>query len=145
MRRVHLGLGYASIALGVIGIALPILPTTPFLILAAWCFSRSNPALAERLYGHPRFGKLLTTWRDQRAIPLKAKIFALATLAGSYALSVWLVESRYLPFILAGIMGSVAVYIATRPRPAPQADVEAEDAFHRSGIANGRRQGGAIR
>lgn len=117
MRRLYLGLGYASLALGVIGIFLPLLPTTPFVLLAAWCFARSNPALAERLYGHPRFGPLLTTWRDQRAIPLRAKISALAALALSYAIILWLSESPLLPVILAAIMGSVALYIATRPTP----------------------------
>jgi uncharacterized membrane protein YbaN (DUF454 family) len=117
MRRFHLGLGYASLALGVIGIVLPVLPTTPFIILAAWCFARSNPVLADRLYNHPRFGALLTTWRDQRAIPLRAKIYALSALLASYALSVWLIESDYLPFVLAVVMGSVALYILTRPRP----------------------------
>ncbi|MXQ11161.1 YbaN family protein [Microvirga makkahensis] len=117
MRRFHLAVGYASLVLGLAGIVLPLLPTTPFVILAAWCFARSNPELAERLYEHPRFGPLLTTWRDQRAIPPRAKIYALLALALSYAVSVWLVPSAYVPFILAAIMGSVALYIATRPSP----------------------------
>ena len=74
MRRFYLCLGYASLALGVIGIFLPVLPTTPFVLLAAWCFARSNPALADRLYSHPRFGAVLRAWRDERAIPLRAKL-----------------------------------------------------------------------
>ncbi|EIM25250.1 YbaN family protein [Microvirga lotononidis] len=123
MRLFFLSLGYASLALGIIGIFLPVLPTTPFVLLAVWCFARSNPALAERLYSHPRFGPLLTTWRDQRAIPRHAKIYALTTLALSYALILWLTESRVLPVVLAAIMGSVALYIATRPAPRDGADV----------------------
>src|SRR5690349_6051421 len=115
MRRLYFCFGYASLVLGVAGIFLPLLPTMPFVLLAAWSFSRSNPALADRLYNHPRFGPLLTTWRDQRAIPLRAKICALLALALSYALILWFTESRILPLILAGIMGSVALYIATRP------------------------------
>ncbi|WP_445501130.1 YbaN family protein [Microvirga sp. G4-2] len=117
MRRFHLALGYTSLVLGIIGIVLPVLPTTPFVILAAWCFARSNPALAERLYKHPRFGALLTTWRDQRAIASRAKIYALLTLALSYVITVGLTRSPYVPFILAAIMGSVALYIVTRPSP----------------------------
>ncbi len=117
MRRFHLAVGYASLGLGLAGIVLPLLPTTPFVILAAWCFARSNPALAARLYENPRFGPLLTTWRDQRAIPLRAKIWALLTLALSYAITVWLVRSPSLPFVLAAIMGSVGLYIVTRPSP----------------------------
>lgn len=116
-RHLYLCLGYGSLALGVIGIFLPVLPTTPFVLLAVWFFARSNPAMAERLYRHPRFGHLLTTWRDQRAIPRRAKIYALTMLAVSYGLILWLMDSHVLPFVLAIIMGSVALYIATRPLP----------------------------
>ena len=117
MRTFYLTLGYASFALGILGVVLPVLPTTPFIILAAWCFTRSNPALAARLYNHPRFGSLLTTWRDQRAIPSRVKIYALAVMAASYAATVWLTTSPYVPFILAAVMGGVGYYIVTRPTP----------------------------
>ncbi|WP_243370158.1 YbaN family protein [Microvirga solisilvae] len=119
MRRLYLSLGYASLALGILGIVLPVLPTTPFVILAAWCFTRSNPALAAWLYDHPRFGTLLTTWRDQRAISPRTKVYALLVMAASYAVAVWLSSSPYLPLILAVVMGSVGLYIATRPTPRP--------------------------
>jgi uncharacterized protein len=117
MRRIYLALGYASFALGILGVVLPVLPTTPFIILAAWCFVRSNPALAARLYNHPRFGTLLASWRDQRAIPSRAKIYALLVMAASYAATVWLTSSPYVPIILAAIMGCVGLYIVTRPTP----------------------------
>lgn len=117
MRHLYLCLGYGSLALGVIGIFLPVLPTTPFVLLAVWFFARSNPALAERLYTHPRFGHLLITWRDERAIPRRAKVYALSMLAVSYGLILWLTESDTLLVGLAIIMGSVALYIATRPAP----------------------------
>ena len=122
MRTFYLCLGYASLALGVLGIALPLLPTTPFIILAAWCFARSSSALAAWLYSHPRFGAALSDWRDQRAISWRGKTIALASLAASYAIAVWLTESRIVPLVLAAIMGSVALYIATRPRPRPLED-----------------------
>ncbi len=124
MRRFHLGLGYVSLALGVLGIALPVLPTTPFIILAAWCFARSKPALADWLYNHPRFGRYLTLWRDQGAIPRRGKILALSALAASYAFTVWLTQSRYVPIILAVVMGSVALYIVTRPLPRETSEAE---------------------
>ncbi len=116
-RSLYLALGYAGLGLGILGIALPVLPTTPFIILAAWCFTRSNPALAARLYDHPRFGRFLTTWRDQRAIAPRAKVYALLAMAASYAVTIWLTTSPYVPVILACIMASVGLYIATRPSP----------------------------
>jgi uncharacterized membrane protein YbaN (DUF454 family) len=131
IRRFYLCLGYASLALGIVGIFLPVLPTTPFVLLAAWCFTRSNPALAARLYDHPRFGPLLTAWRDQKAIPLPAKICALTALALSYALILYLIESRVLLAVLAAIMGSVALYIATRPRPRDSCDAPLPNASDR--------------
>jgi len=131
MRRFYLGLGYVSFALGIAGIFLPVLPTTPFVLLAAWCFTRSNSALAERLYSHPRFGPLLTTWRDQKAIPRHAKIYALTALALSYGLILYFSESRILPVVLAVIMGSVALYIATRPKPRDAADGTLSDVCDR--------------
>jgi uncharacterized membrane protein YbaN (DUF454 family) len=131
MRRFYLCLGYASLALGIVGIFLPVLPTTPFVLLAVWCFSRSHPALADRLYSHPSFGPLLTTWRDQKAIPGHAKIYALTALALSYALILYLAENRILPAVLALIMGSVALYIVTRPRPRDTADGTLSDACDR--------------
>lgn len=117
LRKVYLSLGYLSFALGILGIALPLLPTTPFILLATWCFARSNPELAKRLYAHPRFGAALADWRDQRAISSRAKVYALTALVASYALAIWLAGGRYLPFILAVIMGGVALFLATRPNP----------------------------
>jgi uncharacterized membrane protein YbaN (DUF454 family) len=117
MRRFHLWLGYASIALGAMGVVLSLLPTTPFLLVAVWCFGRSNPALANRLYGHPRFGSLLTTWRDQWAIRRRAKAVAVAMLALSFGLAVWLTGSPAAAVLLGMIMGSVALYLVTRPSP----------------------------
>lgn len=128
MRRFHLGLGYLSLALGAAGIVLPLLPTTPFVILAAWCFARSNPALAAKLYDHKHFGPALTAWRDQGAVSRRAKSLALSSLLICYLISIWLIESPYVPFVLAAIMGSVALYIAKRPVPSTQAQHEERDA-----------------
>lgn len=67
-----------------IGIVLPIMPTVPFLLLAAFCFSRSNPEWEQRILDHPRYGPPLLQWRARRAISRKAKISAvLAMSAGA--------------------------------------------------------------
>jgi uncharacterized membrane protein YbaN (DUF454 family) len=116
-RRFHLVLGYLSVALGTLGLVLPLLPTTPFILLATWCFARSNPALADWLYSHPRFGTLLSDWRDQGAISRKSKVYALVAIGLSYASTVWFTDSRILSIVLALMLGGVALYLVTRPSP----------------------------
>jgi len=88
-RALYLAAGLLCIALGVLGIALPVLPTVPFFLLAAFCFARSRPEWAARLYDHPRYGPAMREWRDRRAISRKAKVAALATMALGGAVSWW--------------------------------------------------------
>lgn len=88
-RALYLAAGLLCIALGVLGIALPVLPTVPFFLLAAFCFARSRPEWAARLYDHPRYGPAMREWRDRRAISRKAKIASLATMALGGAVSWW--------------------------------------------------------
>lgn len=82
--------GLASLALGTIGIAVPLLPTVPLYILAAFCFARGNPALEARLLAHPRYGPHLIAWRERGAVSRHGKIAATATFAVSILLGVWL-------------------------------------------------------
>lgn len=76
MRILFLSAGFVSLALGIVGIFLPLLPTTPFLILAAFCFSKASPRLHHWLISHPRLGPTIIAWQTRRVIPLKAKILA---------------------------------------------------------------------
>jgi uncharacterized membrane protein YbaN (DUF454 family) len=105
-----------SIALGFLGIVMPLFPTTPFLLVALWAFSRSSPEMAERLRGHRVIGPLIRDWQDARVVPLKAKLAAIIMLAAMTAyvvlrggLPVWMTVS-ILVLLLA-----VGVYIITRP------------------------------
>lgn len=77
-RAVYLAVGLLFVALGFIGAFLPVLPTTPFLILAAACFARSSRRLESWLLDHRRFGPTLRGWRESGAIPRKAKMMSLA-------------------------------------------------------------------
>ncbi len=80
-RTIYLICGLIALGFGIVGIALPLLPTVPFLLLAAFCFARSRPEWADRLHAHPQYGKPLREWRDRRAISRKAKVSALAAMS----------------------------------------------------------------
>ncbi|MEY4240114.1 MAG: hypothetical protein RL339_2715 [Pseudomonadota bacterium] len=80
-RPLYLTGGLIALGLGLIGIALPIMPTVPFLLLAAFCFARSHPEWAQRLYDHPTYGPGLRDWRDRRAIRRRAKVSAVVAMA----------------------------------------------------------------
>jgi uncharacterized protein len=116
MRRVYLVLGFIFIALGFVGAFLPVLPTTPFLILATTCFARSSPRLENWLLSHPRFGPTLRAWRERGAIPLKAKLLALAGISAGFLLF-W-IGSAPSPILMASVgtlMLVGLVYVFTRP------------------------------
>jgi uncharacterized membrane protein YbaN (DUF454 family) len=116
MRAIYLLLGLAFLALGFIGIFLPVLPTTPFLILAAACFARSSPRLEAWLSGHPRFGPLLTDWRARGAIPRRAKWLALAGICLGFTLFIASAKAEPAVIGLVGVlMLSGLAYVFSRP------------------------------
>jgi uncharacterized membrane protein YbaN (DUF454 family) len=114
MRRLlYLCLGFVSVALGVAGIVLPLLPTVPFMILAAYFFARSSPRLEARIVEHPRFGPHIKAWRERGAISPAGKRAALAAFAFSAVLGLVLLPFPWLlvPAAAALIGGG---WIATR-------------------------------
>ncbi len=80
MKYVLLFLGFLSLACGVVGIFVPLLPTTPFLLLAAALFFRSSPRAYKWLLGHKRLGPYIRDFRENRSMPLRAKIIAMSLL-----------------------------------------------------------------
>lgn len=120
-RRLWLAVGYAAVGLGAVGAALPLLPTTPFLLVAAWAFAKSSPALRNRLYNDPRFGPLLRDWQTEGAIPRRAKAAALLGMTASWIVLA-LTTSKLFVLVAAGLcMAAVALYIVTRPSPSSAA------------------------
>ncbi|MFW2831441.1 YbaN family protein [Sphingomonas sp. ID0503] len=114
MRLVYLALGLLAVALGVIGVFLPLLPTVPFLILAAFCFARANPAWERRLLEHPRFGPPIRAWREHGAIGRAGKTGAVIGLTGSAVIGLFVLPGlwRFLPLTVAVACGA---WILSRP------------------------------
>lgn len=110
-------LGVASLATGLVGIFVPLLPTTVFLLVSAFAFERGSERLHNWLVTHPRFGPPIETWRRHRAIARSAKRKALLALGLLFVLSVVLGAPIYALAIQALILTAVAVFIATRPLP----------------------------
>lgn len=105
--------GILSVILGIIGIFLPGLPTTPFILLAAACFARSSPSMHQRLLSNRFFGPLLADWEQHRSIPISAKWLATALMALAVIFSISYFDEKMVKFILAifGSIGCVVVWL----------------------------------
>lgn len=106
--------GLAALHLAVIGIVLPVLPTVPFLLLAAFLFARSNPEWERRIVEHPHFGPPVRAWRERGAIGTKSKRAAVLALAASGLAGLVVLEMplSLLPLAAALIAGT---WIVSRP------------------------------
>lgn len=121
MRILLLIVAWLAVGLGIIGIFLPVLPTTPFMILAAALFARTSPRFEKWLIDHPRFGKPLTDWRREGAIARKAKIASVTLMAASFVI-VWFAGPPWLVLKI-GIGVTLlccAAFVLTRPEPQPE-------------------------
>lgn len=112
-RSLYLGAGLISLALGIIGAALPILPTVPFLLLSAFCFARSNPAWEQRLLDHPTYGPSLRQWRERRAIARPAKVAAIGAMSVG-AVVTWLTLGWPWTLVSAAVLVICGSWIWTR-------------------------------
>ena len=106
-----------ALLLAIVGVAVPVLPTVPFLILAAWAGSKSWPALEERLLTHATYGPHIRAWRDRGAVPRRAKVAATLMMAASSAGLQFMVLPRWLQLGAPLMMLSVAIWLWSRPEP----------------------------
>ena len=101
--------------LGLIGVFVPMLPTTPFLLLAAACFVRSSPRMHARLMAHPRLGPFLEQWRRERSIPRTAKRRAYVLVCACFALTIALADDTAVRIGLA-LLGLALLFFLSRLR-----------------------------
>lgn len=98
-RAAWAGAGSVALGLGVAGIVLPLLPTTPFVLLAAFCFSRGSARVERWLVEHARFGPMVRDWRTRRAVPRRAKQLAVLMMSAGSAWAWWVMPApwRWVP------------------------------------------------
>jgi hypothetical protein len=95
-RYLLMALGWLNVGLGVIGLFLPLMPTTVFLLIALWLFSKSSVRFQRWLYDHPKLGSTLRAWHAHRAIPTSAKFAALGMMSASWMIVVLFVADGWL-------------------------------------------------
>ena len=116
-RASYIALAYICVGLGLAGVVLPLLPTTPFLLLAAWSASRGSPRLHRWLYQHPYIGQVLQAWERERAVPRSAKVSACVLLSISWIGIWWLTGDWRLLTVTGLLFVVVAGFLLTRPAP----------------------------
>lgn len=116
-RFAWLAIGIFSLALGGAGVLLPLLPTTPFVLVAAVAFAKSSDRLHQWLLEHNVFGPLIENWRRSGAISRSTKVASIVSMAAILVVSVLLALPTHVIVIQAVVLGACAVFILTRPLP----------------------------
>ena len=116
-RAAYIVLAWFSFALGVIGVFVPLMPTTCFMLLAVWAASRGSPRFALWIREHPRFGPAVVAWEGERAIPRRAKWVALLMLGFSIAVLALTLSLGWLKLALMLGLALLGLWIVTRPEP----------------------------
>jgi uncharacterized membrane protein YbaN (DUF454 family) len=115
-RLLFLALGWICVAIGIIGVVVPGMPGTVFLLIAVWAFSRSSRKLHRWLFEHPRWRRSIRAWHLHRAIPTVAKVLAVAGMAAGVVSSVLFIDGGWgVPVALSVVMIPFAAFIVTRP------------------------------
>lgn len=120
VRLLFLSLAVVSLFLAVLGVFLPLLPTVPFVLLAAWAAARSSPRLERALLEHPRFGPALRDWRMAGVVRRPAKVAASIAMAVSAMVILLVVPSRWAQAAALGCMAAVLLWLWRRPEGATE-------------------------
>lgn len=115
-RYLLLALAWISMGLGILGSILPILPTTPFILLAAYLFSKSSDKLYQRLLAIPKFGKVISDWNENGVVSTNSKILCIITLFCVVIYISFLAKlSIFLKTLIILTLFSVGLFVSTRP------------------------------
>ncbi len=117
--------GAIATAFGAVGVVLPILPTTPFILLAAFCFARSSRRCHAWLIQHRTFGPLISNWTEHGAIDRRAKTFAVLSMVAVFVLSLVLGAPRFALILQAVILLMAGGFVLSRPLP-PQRQMKGD-------------------
>ena len=112
--------GWLNVGLGMLGMMLPVMPTTVFLLVALWAFSNSSLRFHHWLYSHPRLGRTLRAWHAHGVIPARAKMAAVAMMSSSLVyVTLFVAQGWQLPVGLGLVLASIATFIVSRPSRVP--------------------------
>ncbi|WP_455208593.1 YbaN family protein [Kaarinaea lacus] len=116
MRLVYIGTGILSLILGFIGIFLPVLPTTPFILLSGFCFGKSSPRLYLWLVNNKFFGPIILEWQHHRSMPRNVKKRAIFLIITTFSVTIiFFIDKIYLQFLLVFVATVLITYIARIP------------------------------
>lgn len=122
VRLLCLGAGFAALALGIAGVVLPVLPTTPFVLLAAACFAKSSVRFHDWLLGQRIAGPLIREWQQYRAMPRRAKRAAYGLMLLSFGTSILIMDSPWHRGMLAALGLTLAFFLWRIPVREPDED-----------------------
>jgi len=122
VRAVYLGLGFLALFLGILGALLPVLPTTPFVLLGAACFARSSERFHGWLLGHRIAGPIIRDWQEHRSMPPGVKPWAFLLMALSFGASILLMNSAWHRAMLAGLAVVLGIFLWRVPVRPLEAD-----------------------
>ena len=115
VRTLYVIMGCVCVGLGIVGAFLPVLPTTPFMLLGAACFTRGSERAHGWLVANRVFGPSIRSWERHRTVPVRARRHAIAMMAAMIGLSCWLVDSTPVRIVLVIIASSVSIFLWRLP------------------------------
>ena len=119
-RTILISLGWLCVGLGFVGVFVPGIPTTIFLIIALWAFTKSSEKLRHWLLNHKRFGPILNNWQEHKVVPRRAKILMVVLMSLAVILFYYSSQSLILTIGLIIILVSVAIYVISLPSKIPE-------------------------